>query len=286
MTEDRYPQASIHDVRVTATDLDHAESLNFGPDGFCYAGGEDGQVYRLRAGEPPETYARTGGGIGGVCLDGDGNLYACNYGRAAVHRVTPEGTVSTYSSGTDEVPATEPNYAVFDAHGYLYYSDSGSYYRPTGRLHVVAPSGETSLLFGGHLHYPNGLAIDPEGAWLYLVQSTAPNVTRFPMTGPGRVGEPEIYVKLRDVVPDGLAFAASGNLYVACYTPDVILRIRPNRFVETVVADPGSDILNRPTNVAFEPGSTNLWFANFGGHTIGSLDVGEPGASLHLPHLG
>ena len=278
-------QATIHDVRVMAAGLDHAECLNFGPDGACYAGGEDGQVYRFRTGEAPEIYARTGGGIGGVCLDGDGNLYDCNYGLATVHRVSPGGDVSAYSAGTAEQPATEPNYALFDADGFLYYSDSGSYYQPNGRLYVVRPTGETEFLFGGHLHYPNGLAIDPDGSWLYVVQSTAPNIIRFPFEGPGRLGEPEIYVKLRGVVPDGLAFAASGNLYVACYTPDVILRVHSNRNLEVVIEDPGSDVLNRPTNVAFEPGTNDLWFVNFGGHSVGAIDVGEPGALLRMPQL-
>lgn len=277
--------ATIHDVRVMATGLDHAECLNFGPDGACYAGGEDGQVYRFRGGEPPKIYARTGGGVGGVCLDGDGNLYDCNYGRTAVHRVSPGGDVRVYSAGTAEQPAVEPNYAVFDTAGFLYYSDSGSYYRPNGRLFVVSPSGDTDHLFGGHLHYPNGLAIDPDGSWLYVAQSTAPNILRFPIDRPGRLGEPEIHVKLSGVVPDGLAFAASGNLYVACYTPDVILCVRPDRAVEVVLQDPGSDVLNRPTNVAFEPGTTNLWFVNFGGHSVGSVDVGELGAPIHMPRL-
>ncbi len=277
--------ASIHQVRIVASGLDHPECLNFGPDGGCYAGGEDGQVYRLRFDAPPEVYARTAGGVGGVCLDGTGNLYDCNYGRATVHRVTPSGTVSVYSQGTVGAPATEPNYAVFGADGWLFYSDSGSYYRPNGRLYGVSPSGETRLIFGGHLHYPNGLAIDPSGQWLYMIQSTAPNIIRFPMQGGGALGEPEIFLKLRGVVPDGMAFAASGTLYVSCYAPDVILRIGADRVVETLVEDPGADLLNRPTNVAFEPGTTNLWFANFGGHTVCSIEVGETGAPLNLPRL-
>ncbi len=278
-------QATIHDVEIKAGGLDHTECLNFGPDAACYAGGEDGQVYRIRPGHDPETYARSPGGIGGICLDGDGNLYDCNYGAAVVHRVTPTGAVSVFSRGAPEKPAIEPNYAVFDRDGYLFYTDSSSYYQPDGRLFVVRPDGETQFAFGGHLHYPNGLAMDPDGRWLYVVESTAPGILRLPLLSGGRVGDPETYVKLRGVVPDGIAFAASGTLYVACYSPDVILRIRPNRAIDVVVEDSGADILNRPTNVAFEPGTTRLWFANFGGHTIGALDVGESGAPLNYPRL-
>lgn len=274
---------SIDDVTAVTSGLDHAEGLNFGPDGACYAGGEDGQIYRVTVDGTVTTYARTQGGIGGVCLDGASNLYACNYGRARVEKVGTDGAVGEHSAGTSDVPAQEPNYPVFDADGYLFYSDSGSYYRPCGRLFVVRPDGTTGHSFGGHLHYPNGLAIDPSNTWLYVVESTAANVLRFPLLGGGRVGEPETYVRLSGVVPDGIAFAASGTLYVACYSPDVILRVLPDRRVETVVVDPGSDILNRPTNVAFQPATNNLWFVNFGGHSMSYIDVAEPGIALHFP---
>jgi len=90
-------------------------------------------------------------------------------------------------------------------------------------------------------------------------------------------------VTLPGLVPDGMALAASGNLYVGCYTPDIILKVTPGRIVETVVADPGADLLNRPTNLAFA-GST-LLYANLGGYHIGALEVGEPGAPLHHPKL-
>ena len=63
------------------------------------------------------------------------------------------------------------------------------------------------------------------------------------------------------------------------------LRITPDRRVETVVADPVPDRLNRPTNVAFAPGSTRLCFANLGGFSVNAVDVGEQGMPLRYPRL-
>lgn len=274
---------SIYEIQTVTDALDHAEGLNFGPDGACYAGGEDGQLYRIDPDGALSVFGKVEGGIGGVCLDGSANLYACNYAAARVEKVSPDGSSKIYSTGTGELPALEPNYPVFDAEGFLYYSDSGNYYRPCGRLFVVRPDGVTEHIFGDHLQYPNGLAIDPTNTWLYVVLSTAQNLVRFPLLGDGRVGDPETYVRLPGVVPDGIAFAESGSIYVACYSPDIILRVLPDRRVETVVQDLGSEVLNRPTNVAFQPASTNLWFVNFGGHSIRFVDVGEAGAPLHQP---
>jgi gluconolactonase len=273
---------SIHEVKVIATGLDHPECVNFGPDGFGYAGGELGQVFRFDLDGNVRQIASTGSGIGGVCLDGDGNVYECNYGKPHVHKITPDGKVSVYSRGTDQRPAVTPNYAVFDSKGNLYYSDSGDYYKATGGIFVVRPNGVTEHLLGDHLHFPNGLAIDADETFLYVIQTTAQNVLRFPLQD-GRIGEGEIYIQLPGTAPDGLAFAESGNLYVSCYVPDVIFRVTPRRIVETVVQDFGGDKLNRPTNVAFAPGTDLLCIANIGGTGIHALSVGEKGLPLRYP---
>jgi gluconolactonase len=273
---------SIFEVEAVASGLDHPECVNFAPDGRGYAGGEAGQLYEFRLGGEAKEIANTGGGIGGLCADGEGSIYCCNYLLPFVHRVSPAGEIRIYSRGTGDRPAVLPNYPAFDSAGNLYYSDSGDYYRPSGCLYSVRPGGKTELLFGDHLHFPNGMALDEDERWLYVIQSTAPNILRFPLRD-GRVGAPEIYVHLPGTIPDGLAFAESGNLYVACYVPDAILRVSPSRRVEVLVEDPGADRLNRPTNVAFEPGSTRLCFANLGGSTVSAIDVGERGLPLRYP---
>lgn len=272
------------DIITIIDNLDHPEGVNFGLDGFGYTGGEAGQLYKFSVDGTCNVIANTGGAIGGICVDGNGIIYECNYGKPYVHRVTPDGKVSVYSAGTESRPAIYPNYPVFDSRGNLYYSDSGDFYKPTGSLYVVRPDGRTEKLVGDNFHFPNGLAIDANETWLYMIQSSVSNILRFPMED-GWLGEPEIFATLPGTVPDGLAFAESGNLYVACYNPDVILRITPKRCVETVVFDPYADRLNRPTNVAFVPGTTLLCFANLGGHSINCIDVGEIGQTLKYPKL-
>src|SRR5437868_2860207 len=105
---------TIYDVAVLAADLDHPECVNVGPDGHAYAGGEGGQLFRIGLDGATELVANTGGGIGGLCVDGNGNVYECNYGHPHVHRITPAGEVSVYSQGSPERPAFLPNYPAFD----------------------------------------------------------------------------------------------------------------------------------------------------------------------------
>nr|MBA3846766.1 SMP-30/gluconolactonase/LRE family protein [Planctomycetota bacterium] len=135
---------------------------------------------------------------------------------------------------------------------------------------------------GGRLQFPNGLALDASGRWLYVAMSTAQSIVRFPVDGDA-LGAPETWIALPGTVPDGIAFAASGNLYVACYVPDAILVIDPTRRVTVLAHDPGADVLNRPTNCCIA-GST-LYVANLGGTTVQAVDVGEPGLPLRYPKL-
>ncbi len=71
--------------------LDHPEGIAQGPDGRVYAGGEAGQIYAISTAGAVETIASTDGFIYGVAVDADANVYACDFGHAAVSRVAPDG---------------------------------------------------------------------------------------------------------------------------------------------------------------------------------------------------
>lgn len=254
-------------------------------EGTLYAGGEAGQIYRSpRDAASVTEYGNTGGAVGGFALDATGSLYECNYGNFRVNKVTPDGEVSVYSTGTPAAPARYPNFPTFDSRGNLYYTDSGDYYGADGRLYVVRPGGETVLLIPDGLAFPNGLALDSEEDFLYVVLSGASCIARLRLQEEG-CGDLELYAEVPGTVPDGIALSEAGNLYVACYVPDAIYVIDPSRNVNLLVADPRADVLNRPTNVAFAPGHTDLYFANLGGSHIGAVPVNEPGLPLHYPEV-
>lgn len=273
---------SIYEVKTIAEGMDHPECLAFHPDGTGYAGGEAGQLYRFDLDGAVAEVANTGGGIGGLCLDGTGAVFECNYGLSRVHRVGTDGTVTVVSEGGPELSARLPNFPVFDGQGHLFFSDSGDFYKANGRIFRVRPGGATEAVVAGGLQFPNGMAVSPDGKWLYVIQSSASNILRYPLAN-GELGDPEIYITLPGTVPDGLAFSEHDHLYVACYTPDMIYRITPDRVADTLVFDPYADRLNRPTNVAFAPNRTLLCFANLGGGGIHAVDVGEKGVPLHYP---
>jgi len=277
---------NIHQVEIIQTGLDHTEGINFGPDGRLYAGGYNGQVYVMT---PPEfelrQLANVQGFVGGVAIDRDHDVYVCNGTGHCVNRVTEKGEVTVYCDRAPDGPLRYPNYGSFDAKGNYYFSDSGDYWKPNGRLIRVGPNGQSESLIGGNWHFPNGLAISPRDGAVFMIETTAADVLRIPVKNDGSIGSPEIYAQLPGNILDGIAFAKNGNLYVSCYLPNRIYCVSPDQNIDLLIEDATGEVLNQPTNVAFEPKGTRLFIASLGGKHIGALDVGEAGAPLKYPKL-
>jgi gluconolactonase len=276
----------LEEFETLATDLDHPEGVAAGLDGRVYAGGEAGQIYAISRDASVEQIASTGGFIYGVALDGDGNVYACDFGYAQVARVSPSGEVETYSNGTADRPMRVPNFAAFDDAGNLYVTDSGEWGDDDGAIFRVAPGGATEVWSVSAARFPNGCALSDDGAWLYVIESRGRCIVRLPIHEDGSAGFPELVADLAGSQPDGLAFAADGSLYVGCYRPDRIYRIPPGGVPDVVAEDPDGVVLNQPTNVAFV-GDTleRLAVSSLGGWSIMTVDVGAAGLPLRHPVL-
>jgi gluconolactonase len=277
------PLLDISAFGVLAEGLDHPECVTWGADGYVYAGGEAGQVYRVSLDGQVSQVGTTGGFILGVCLDGDGNVYACDTVNRAIMRMSEAGDVEHFFDGTPGRPLVNPNYAVFDASGNLYFSDSGEYHKDNGCLWVVRPDGRGQVLREDVNAFPNGVALSPDGRYLYVVVSTLPGVVRAPLDG----GPAETVTVLDHKVPDGLAFDRDGYLYVSCYAPDEILRVAPDGQVDLLAEDWERSVLAAPTNIAFcGPRLDILVVASLGRWHLAKTTMAVPGVPYNYPRLG
>jgi len=267
-----------------AEGLDHPECAAVGPDGAVYAGGEAGQIYRIGSDGTPEAYADTGGFLYGVTVDGGGNVYGCDMGRAEVVRVDPAGTVTTYSRGTEERPLRVPNFAAFDEIGNLYVTDSGEWGADDGFLFRVAPGGETTMWSDAVTAFPNGCCLSAAGDALLVVESHTRRVVRVPIMADGSAGVPELVADLTGSQPDGIALAADGTLFVGCYRPDRVWRIPPDGAPEIWFEDPDGVVLNQPANPVFVGGGLGrLLLSSLGGWSLVTTDPGVAGLPLRYP---
>ena len=278
---------SIENFAPFADGLDHPECVAWGPDGYVYAGGEAGQIYRVNLDDGSfEEIGTTGGFVLGICLDADSNVYACDLAKQAVFRITPSGAVSVYSDGSRERKMVTPNYPVFDRQGKLYVSDSGEWKQSNGRIFCVRPGGETEVVNDDELNFANGMALSPDETELYAVLSLVPGVGKVKLYEDGRVGPMELVVQLPRTVPDGVAFDEQGNLYVACYTPDRIYRYSTDGELTLLADDWESVTFSSPTNIAFGGADlSTLIVASLARWHLTKGEMPIPGSPLHYPKM-
>lgn len=278
----------LDEVRVIGVRLDHPEGIAWDPkSGVLYAGGEAGQLYRLDpVNGSQELVGSSGGYLLGVAVDGASRIYGCDMARCEVVRFEPDGAVEAYSSGTPEAPMRVPNHLVFAEDGTLYVSDSGDWDSKDGKIYRVDPTGRTTLFSTQAPGFTNGLALSPDGRWLYVVESTLPGISRIEIRPDGSEGRREVVLEMPRTVPDGIAFAADGSLYIACYRPDVIKRLTPAGQLETIVEDWQALKVVAPTNlVFFGPTRTDLAAACLHGEWIVTFKADRPGQPLNYPPL-
>jgi gluconolactonase len=271
-------------LETVADGLDHPEGVAWGPDGRLHAGGEAGQVFAIELDGTVIERAETGGFMYGVTVDGAGAVYACDYGRAEVARVDPDGSISSFSTGTAERSLRVPNASAFDDDGGLFVTDSGDWGADDGLIFRVGPDGVTAVWTEAVRGFPNGCCLTADGDALLVIESSRRRVVRVPIGDGGAAGEPEEVADLAGSQPDGIALAADGTMFVGCYRPDRVWRVPPGGEPEVWLDDPDGVALNQPANVAFfGPALDRLAISSLGGWSIVAIDPGVTGLPLRAP---
>ncbi len=267
-----------------ASGLDHPEGIATHPGGSVWAGGEAGQIYKIYPeGNAFEIVADTKGFNLGIAFSpGSQWLAICDNGNKCVRNLNLENMqLRKFAEGAEGIRFKIPNYPVFDQDGNLYVSDSGEFNTITGKIFKFDIHGNGIIWHKGPFSFTNGMALDGEKKFLYVVSSWLPGVERILINDDGSAGEKEIYCTLPKTIPDGIAFDANGNLYITCYTPNAIYKVTPDRLTSLLVDDWEAHTLANPTNIAFGgPAMDQLFTANLGRWHINRIDLGIKGLPL------
>jgi sugar lactone lactonase YvrE len=265
----------MHRTEILVEGLDHPEGVCWDPaTGALWAGGEDGQIYRVDLdARTADEVARAPGFVLGLAVDGQGRLAACAGDGLCV--VDAGGNVRMLLDGL-----TKPNYPAFAADGAVYFADSGHWGQADGRVHRVDADGTLDVFSEELPNFPNGCAVTPDGRWLWIVESYEPTLNRIDLD----TGKVEEIARLPGTVPDGVAFTADGGVLVSCYRPDRIVLVDKRGNAEVVAEDPQGTLLSAPTNVCFMGEALDrLVSANLGRWHLTLVDAGLTGLPLHAP---
>ena len=272
----------FYDGLFTEPMLDHPEGLAVHRDGSVWCGGERGQIYRIEPdGTSMDQVAAIDGGFSqGMAFDREDNLYVCDLKHGSVVRLDARsGSLETFADGAEGRGISISNYPAFDTEGRLYVSDSHAFKEPGPGIFRFEPDGAGELWYDKPVNFANGLALSADGGYLYIAETFGNAIFRIPVKGDGSAGAREEIATLPGMLPDGLAFDAVGNLYVACYEPSQVLRVAPDGAVERFIGDGEAHLFCHPTNVAFR--DNTLFTTNLGRWHITAVDTGTKGLPLY-----
>jgi gluconolactonase len=219
--------------------------IRLSPGGAGGAGGAGDSTWRA------EEFTNTGGIPAGLAFHPDGTLYVADEGDQwhGVLRVSPSGAITPWMQEYEGKPLNGANDLVFDARGVLYFSDPwrSSLENPIGGFYRAFPDGRLEQLDTG-LAFPNGVALAADGSAAYLAETRHSRILRYAIAADGSVGPRTVFATLSgEGGPDGMAFDAAGNLYVAHWGEGRVDVLDPAGREALHIPVPGRN----PTNAAF-----------------------------------
>lgn len=198
--------------------------------GRVYAGIHDGRVLRWTdLSASPETLFDTGGRPLGLAFDAEGRLVIADATRGIL-RWPEGGPLQTLTETCGDAPLTFADDLEVGSDGTIWFSEASSRWRlpawkmdflesrASGRLCAWLPTTGKTLEVLGDLHFANGVAVDPEGRFVLVVESSRYRVRRLWLMG-ARAGEHDVLIDDLPGVPDGISTGTQGTFWIAIASP-------------------------------------------------------------------
>ncbi len=229
----------------------------------------------------------------GLAADSSGNLYIGDPVSGHIRVISTTGIISTFEVSGG---AIYPWALTVDASGNLYVADyvSSSVVRvsPTGNVLTIAGtgtpgySGDNGPAANAQISFPQAVAIDSSGN-LYIADTGNNRIRRVSSTGTittvagngsqGYTGDNGAATAAELSGPSGLAFDASGNLYIGDTYNLAVRKVTPSGTITTAAGGlPNTanfDAIGEPASLAFLPDGT-LLALDIDGNRIMQLDSG------------
>ncbi|MFW6428427.1 MAG: SMP-30/gluconolactonase/LRE family protein [Desulfosalsimonas sp.] len=277
-------------VSAIGSGLARPEGVMAGSDGTIVAADARGCCARIAPDGRTAFYGDVGGVPNGICLDAHGNCIIANIGNGQVQCLGPDGTHTVLFTEAGGRLMPTPNFPFMDLQGRLWVSNStggdleGALRRPAPDGSVVLYENNRPRIAADGLYFANGVAVDTQGSYLYVAETTRRAVSRFAVNKDGSLSEPETYgpEPLGELgFPDGIALDEADNLWVTFPAWAAVGVITPDRRLSIVLEDRRMEFLRRPTNICFGGEDRKTAFiGSLEGRNIPYFRVPEPGQAL------
>ncbi len=240
----------------------------------------NGRVLRLDPAGDLKVEIEYGGWPNGLKIHPDGRIFIADqklgimvYDREA-RRIAPY----LESHGADRFKGV--NDLFFARNGDLYFTDQGltGLHDPTGRLFRLRANGDLDCLLA-NVPGPNGLVMDLHEQSLFLAATRDNSVWRVPFgrdLRPVKVGR---YLQLSGGIgPDGLALSEKGDLLVAHAGMGCVCCFSPEGELLQRIDSPAGKLV---TNLAFKPGTEDVYFIESSTASIYRASIGESAKAMY-----
>ncbi len=148
-------------------------------------------------------------------------------------RLFRDGQTRPFLRTVDGLDLPPSNFVIEDAKGRIWITVSTrlkpralAYRRGCNDGFVVLVDGKGARIVADGLGYTNECGVDPTGQWLYVNETFARRLTRFPILAGGTLGPKQVVTVFgAGVYPDGLAFDGEGQVWVVSIVSNSLIRV-------------------------------------------------------------
>jgi sugar lactone lactonase YvrE len=203
--------------------------------------GPDGTTTHRRLGPSPDWL------INGFSIDRDGSLLLANLGDVGgVWRWSArDGLVPFLQEVDGEKLPGAVNYVGLDAQRRAWVSISTrlhprdlAFRKDVDDGYIILVDAGGARIAAEGIGFTNESHIDPAGRHLYVNETYARRLSRFALAADGTLGRKEVVTEFRDGnFPDGMAFDANGDIWVACVLANRLVRVTPGGEQSVILDD-------------------------------------------------
>ncbi|MEL7444494.1 MAG: SMP-30/gluconolactonase/LRE family protein [Pseudomonadota bacterium] len=206
---------------------------------------EDGTQRDLMATDPPVPLMPNGI----AKLPGGAFLLANLADAGGVWRLEPDGTVSPYLVELDGAALPPANFVLCDTPHSAWITVStrrspraGAYRSDIADGFIVRVTPDGAWIAADELGYTNECQVHPKGDWLYVNETFARRLSRFPILSGSALGPRETVIQFGEgVFPDGLCFDEEGAAWVTSIVSNRIIRVLPDGEAQLILEDMNTD---------------------------------------------
>lgn len=261
-------QVNPEDIQFLGVDLQRPECILTEPDGTVWAADARGGLVRLTHQGDQEVvtpytptdlsvfenldnlsdrYIAAKGSLpNGVCFDERGDFIIANWGTNHLEKMTRKGELSTLVTEIDGRELGKTNFPLRDSKGRIWFSVTTRTEPWSDQINTRATDGYIALMDENGVRIvaegfcgANEIRFDDAEEWLYVVESTAWQISRLQVKPNGDLYNREVYATLPGF-PDGFAFDVFGNLWITLIFSDQLVAVTPQGELLVLLDDSNS----------------------------------------------